>query len=119
MHHGLRTDGRKIGLGAGACPDLDEGEVRVSRSDGLEGQGSDTSLTRDACDVRRARGGDGYQAISLISMDDGDRLSVTREQVSGVHIYQLEDSGVELELKGYGVEVAGIRRSNRHLEGGA
>src|SRR6185369_3028923 len=51
--------GRKVGLGAGACPDLDEGEVRVSRGDGLEGQGGNASLPGDAGDVGRARGRDG------------------------------------------------------------
>jgi hypothetical protein len=37
MYHGLRTDGRKIGLFAVESTDFDEGEVGVPSRDGLEG----------------------------------------------------------------------------------
>jgi hypothetical protein len=110
MHRGLRTYGRKVGLCARTCSYLDESEVGVTCCDGLEGKIGDASLPVDSCDVGRTGGGDGHQTITLITMDDGDGLSVTREQISGVDVNELEDGWVELKLNWYGIEVASIGR---------
>src|SRR5439155_27111334 len=97
MHRGLRADGRDAGLVAAAGAYLNECEARVAGSDGLEGERGDRPLPRDSGDIGRARGGDGHQAVALVSMDVGDGLSVTREQVSGIDVDELKDGGGELE----------------------
>ena len=56
MYHCLRTDSRKVGLGAVAGSDFDEREVGVAGGDGLEGEGAETALPADAGGVGRAAG---------------------------------------------------------------
>ena len=119
MHHGLRTGGRKIGLCAVACPNLDERQIGVASGDGLEGKGGYASLSGDPGNVGRTGGGDGDEAVTLVPMDDGDCLAVATEEVSGVNVDELENSGVELELDWHGVDVMSVRERNRDLEGAA
>src|SRR5579871_1748374 len=116
MHHGLRTDGRKIGLGAVTGADLDESEVGVTGCCRLEGEGGDTSLAVDASYVRRTGGGNGDETIALITMDDRDCLTVTTEQVASVDIDEFEDTGIELDLERYRIDDARSIEHDGNLE---
>ena len=75
MYHGLRTDGRKIGLRAVDSADFDERELRVAGGNGLEGQSTEASLTRDAGCVGRTTGGDGDEAV-VVAMYERGKLKV-------------------------------------------
>src|ERR1700679_3136224 len=119
MYHSLHTEGRKIGLRAVVGPDFDEREVGVSGGNGFEGQSAEASLPADAGRVGRTFGGDGDQAVAVVAVGDGDDLTVTAEEVSGVHVDELEDGGVELELKRHGEDIATVADHDSDLEGAA
>jgi hypothetical protein len=118
MYHGLRTDGRKIGLLAVESADFDEGEVGVPSRDGLEGEGAEASLPADAGCVGRPRGGDGDQAV-VLPVDEGGELAVAAEEVSGIDVDELEDGWIEFQLEGYGEDVAPVAEHDGYLEGAA
>src|ERR1700709_440487 len=107
MYHGLRTDGRKIGLLAVESADFDQSEVGVPGRDGLESKGAEASLAVDAACVGRPGGGEGDEAV-VFPVNQGGELAVAAEEVSGVDVDELEDSWVELHLKGDGEDVASV-----------
>src|SRR6266478_187638 len=118
MYHGLRTDGRKIGLLAVESADFDEGEVGVPSRDGLEGEGAEASLPVDAGGVRRTSGGDGDEAV-VFPVDQGGELAVAAEEVPGVDVDELKDSWIELHLEGHREDVAPVAEHDGYLEGAA
>src|ERR1700727_1158654 len=119
MHHGLGTDGRKIGLRAVVSADFDEGEVGVTGGDGLEGESSDASLPVDSCGVGRTFGGYGDESGAVVAMGDGDELAVAREEVAGVDVDELENGWVELHLQRNGEDVVSVAEHDGNLEGAA
>ena len=108
MHHGLGADGRKIGLGAVASPDLDQCEVGVSGGNGLEGERAEVSLPADTAGVGRPSCGDGDEAIAVVAMDESHRLAIAAEEVACIDVDELKNLGVVLHLQGDGVDVASM-----------
>src|SRR5215469_6269812 len=119
MYHGLGTDGRNVDLIAVEGSNFDERQVGVTGGDSLEGQGRYPSLPRDSCSVRRPRSSNGDQAVALIPMDDGDRLSVTPEEVPRVNVDELQDRGIELKLNRHREDVSGVVEVDGDREGAA
>src|SRR5580704_6657591 len=119
MHHGLRTDSRKVGLGAVASSNFDEREVGVTSGDGLEGEGAETAMTADACGVGRTLAGDGDEAVFVVTMSYRDGLAIASQEVSCVDVDELQDSWVELHLQRHGVDIAGVAEHDGDLEGAA
>ena len=73
MYHGLRTDGRKIGLRAVASADFDEGEIGVTGGDGLEGEGAEAACSADSGGVGWTDGRDGDEAL-VFAVNERDCL---------------------------------------------
>jgi hypothetical protein len=119
MYHGLRTDGRKIGLLAIVSAYFDEGKVGVSGSDGFEGEGAEAPLPGDAGAVGRTLGGDGDNTVAVVAVGDGDELVIAAEEFTRVDVDELEDGWVELYLERYGEDVVCIGYHDGDLEGTA
>src|SRR5260370_42074550 len=119
MHHGLRTDGRKRRLCTVARANFDEREIRIASRRSLEGQGAYVALAGDTFSARRTRARDRHQAVAFVAMHNGDRLTVTAQEVSSVHIHELEHRRVELQLQRHRVDILTAAERYRHLEGAA